>query len=83
MFIEKEFFVGLRDLEKGNKLSNTALLAYLEDTAGAHSNIVGYGLNDIAKVRRTWVLLGWKIKMFSRPTYTRKFKNKDLVKENR
>lgn len=70
MFVEKEFYIGLRDLEKKNKLSNTALLGYLEDMGGFHSNLVGNGLNDIEKVKHTWILLGWKIKLFSRPMYT-------------
>lgn len=70
MFVEKEFFVGLRDLEKKNKLSNTALLSYLEDMGGLHSNLVGNGLNDIERVKHTWILLGWKIKLFNRPMYT-------------
>ena len=56
MFIEKEFFVGLRDLENRNKLSNTSLLSYLEDMGGVHSNLVGNGLNDIEKVKHTWIL---------------------------
>lgn len=76
MFVEKEFFVGLRDVEKGNKLSNTALLSYLEDIGGIHSNIAGYGLNDIPKVKCTWILLNWKIKLFSRPIYNEKLKIK-------
>lgn len=76
MFVENEFFVRLRDVEKGNKLSNTALLSYLEDIGGIHSNIAGYGLNDIPKVKCTWILLNWKIKLFSRPFYNEKLKIK-------
>lgn len=69
MFVEKEFFIGLRDLEKGNKLSNTSLLSFLEDMGGIHSNIAGNGLNDIDKVKHTWILLGWKIELYKRPVY--------------
>lgn len=69
MFLEKDFFIGLRDLEKWNKLSNTSLLSYLEDIGGIHSNIAGYGLNDIENVKCSWVLIGWKVKLFSRPKY--------------
>lgn len=76
MFIEKEFFVGLRDLENRNKLSNTSLLSYLEDMGGVHSNLVGNGLNDIEKVKHTWILLGWKVKLFKRPIYTQNLKIK-------
>lgn len=69
MFVEHEVFIGLRDVALNNKVTNTALLSYLEDAGGVHSNLVGYGLRDIPKVKKSWVLLGWKIEIFERPTY--------------
>lgn len=69
MFVEHEVFIGLRDVALNNKVTNTALLSYLEDAGGVHSNLVGYGLKDIPKVKRSWVLLNWKIKILERPTY--------------
>ncbi len=69
MFVEHEVFIGLRDVAVNYKVTNTALLSYLEDAGGVHSNLVGYGLKDIPKVKRSWVLLGWKIKLFERPIY--------------
>lgn len=69
MFVEHNVFIGLRDVAIDNKVTNTALLSYLEDAGGVHSNLVGYGLNDIPIVKRSWVLLGWKIKIFKRPRY--------------
>lgn len=72
MFVEHEVFIGLRDVAVNNKVTNTALLSYLEDAGGVHSNLVGYGLKDIPNVKRSWVLLGWKIKIFERPEYSDK-----------
>lgn len=69
MFVEHEVFIGLRDVALNNKVTNTALLSYLEDAGGIHSNLVGYGLRDIPNVKKSWVLLGWKIEIFKRPTY--------------
>lgn len=69
MFVEHEIFIGLRDVGTGNKVTNTALLSYLEDAGGVHSNLVGYGLKDIPKTKRSWVLLNWKINIFKRPRY--------------
>ncbi len=69
MFVEHEVFIGLRDVALNNKVTNTALLSYLEDAGGIHSNLVGYGLRDIPNVKKSWVLLGWKIEIFERPTY--------------
>ncbi len=68
--IEHNFEIGFRDVGKSNKLTNTALLGFLENTAGKHSNLVGYGLNDIQKTGLTWVLLNWKVKVFKRPFYS-------------
>ena len=67
--IEHKFEIGFRDVGKSNKLTNKALLGFLEDIAGAHSNITGYGLNNIEKTGVTWVLLNWKVQIFSKPLY--------------
>ena len=67
--IEHKFEIGFRDVGKSNKLTNKALLGFLEDIAGKHSNMAGYGLNNIEKTSVTWVLLNWKIKVFNNPLY--------------
>ena len=76
MFVEHEVFIGLRDVAVNNKVTNTALLSYLEDAGGVHSNLVGYGLRDIPQVKKTWILLGWKIEILKRPCYGDKIKIK-------
>lgn len=67
--IEHKFEIGFRDVGKSNTLTNKALLGFLEDVAGMHSNIAGYGLNNIEETALTWVLLNWKVKVFKRPIY--------------
>ncbi len=67
--IEHKFEIGFRDVGKSNTLTNKALLGFLEDVAGMHSNIAGYGLNNIEETGLTWVLLNWKVKVFKRPIY--------------
>lgn len=69
MFVEHKVFIGLRDIAQNNKVTNTALLSYLEDAGGVHSNLAGYGFNDIPVVKRSWVLIGWKINIYKRPKY--------------
>ena len=66
---EHKFEIGFRDVGKGNKLTNRGLLGFLDDIAGMHSNLVGYGANDIDKTGLTWVLLNWKVRIFKRPSY--------------
>lgn len=66
---EHKFEIGFRDVGKSNKITNKGLLGYLEDTAGMHSNLVGYGLNNIEETNLTWILLNWKVQVFKRPLY--------------
>ncbi len=66
------FEIGFRDVGMSNKLTNRALLGYLEDIAGMHSNEAGFGLNDIERTGYTWILLNWKVRVFSRPIYGEK-----------
>lgn len=67
--IEHKFEIGFRDVGKSNTLTNKALLGFLEDIAGMHSNIAGFGLNNIEETGLTWILLNWKVKVFKRPIY--------------
>lgn len=67
--LEHKFEIGFRDVGESNKLTNKALLGFLEDIAGMHSNQVGYGLNNIEVTGLTWVLLNWKVQVFARPIY--------------
>lgn len=69
MIVKQEFEISFRDVGKSNKITNSALLNMLENIAGMHSNQVGYGLNNIAQTGVTWVLLNWKLRVFSRPAY--------------
>lgn len=55
------------DIGRNNKLTLKALVALLQEVAGAHSEKAGFGLNNISETHRTWLLLNWKVKMFSHP----------------
>lgn len=67
MFVEHEFYIGLSDVNLNKELVNTYLLRHLEDIAGMHSELAGYGFSDIEKTRRSWVLLAWKVEIKKRP----------------
>lgn len=67
MKVEHKFFIGFRDISHLNELTNTAMLAYLENMGGIHSDLVGNGLNS--KNTCTWVLLSWKVKILKRPKF--------------
>lgn len=80
MIIEKEYDIKLSDIGRENKITNKALLSYLEDIGGIHSNIAGYGLLDIETTKCSWILLEWKVKIIRRPKYTEKLKIKTWSK---
>lgn len=67
--IERNFTVGLRDVNISNKLTNKSILGFFEDIAGLHSDMVGYGLTTIEKTKLSWVLLNWKLEVLKRPNY--------------
>lgn len=67
MFVEHKFYVGLSDINTEKELTNTCLLRYLEDVAGLHSEIAGYGVTDMNTTRRSWILLSWKVELKQRP----------------
>lgn len=69
MFVENKFYVGLRDINSLKELKNTSLLSYLEDVACMHSEIAGYGVTNMDKVKRSWIVLSWKIKILKRPMF--------------
>ena len=69
MFIEREFYIGLRDITYNNYLSNTSLLSYLENMGGIHSSIAKFGLNEIKDTEVSWVLINWKVDLYKRLKY--------------
>lgn len=84
MIVENEYTVKLSEIDRNNKVTNKAILSYLEDVGGKHSNIAGYGILDIPKTHLTWLLLEWKMQVIRRPNYNEKIKvttwSKDTVK---
>lgn len=84
MIVEEEYTVKLSEIDRNNKVTNKAILSYLEDVGGKHSNIAGYGILDIPNTHLTWLLLEWRLKVIRRPNYNEKLKvttwSKDTVK---
>lgn len=74
MFVENEYVVKLSEIGKNNKVTNKAILGYLEDIGGIHSSLAGTGIYDIPETHKTWLLLEWKLKVIKRPKYAEKIK---------
>jgi len=65
----KEFDISFSDINQNNELSNKGILKIMQEIAGLHSSSLGYGLNDAPKTGYAWLLLNWKLKVFSRPKW--------------
>ena len=70
MYINKDFFIGVNDCDLNLDITNKSILKYLEEIAGIHSNMAGYGVYDIPKTHKTWIALGWKVEIKRRPKYS-------------
>lgn len=80
MILENEYTVKLSEIGKGNKVTNKAILSYLEDIGGIHSNKAGYGVLEIEETHLSWILLGWRLQVIRRPKYAEKIKIKTWSK---
>lgn len=69
MKVEHEFYIGFNHIDRNNNLTIKALMGFLEDTAGIHSSLVGYGLYDLEKTKHNWMIISWKIKFIKKPKY--------------
>ena len=69
MKIEQEFKVGIKDIGIKNKLTNYALLSFLEEIGCYHSDLAGFGINDIERTKKAWILMNWKLKVIDRIKY--------------
>lgn len=69
MVLTEKFKIGLKDIGKNNEIKNVAILEFLEDIGGRHSDLAGYGVNDIVTTHLAWILLDWKLEIINRPKY--------------
>lgn len=69
MKFEGTYKVGIREIGRNNKITNIGMLGLLEDLACKHSDIVGFGVNNIEKNHKVWILMDWKLEIIDRPTY--------------
>ncbi len=65
----KKFEISFSDINENNKLSNKGILRMMQEIAMLHSDSLGYGLNDTEKTGFAWLILNWKLKVFSRPKW--------------
>ena len=57
------------EVDKNNKLKNSAIINIMQDVAGDHSESLHVGLNDKERTGTAWILLNWKLEIVGRPKY--------------
>ncbi|MCI9063748.1 MAG: hypothetical protein HFJ17_04010 [Clostridia bacterium] len=80
MQYEKEYCIGAREIGINNQITNYGMLALLEDIAGMHSDVVGYGVKDIEVKKKAWILMEWKVKILKRQCYGENLRIKTWAK---
>lgn len=66
---EEKHRVNIENIGVSNLITNKGFLSILENVACRHSDIVGFGINDIPTTHLSWILLAWKVKILKRVTY--------------
>ena len=69
MVVSDKFYIGYRDVDTNLKIKNSARLNVFEDIAGIHASQAGEGFR---KTGTTWLLTGYKVKIFKRPVHGEK-----------
>ena len=82
MIFEHNYEVVVKDLGKGNKVTNKAFLGYMEEIASLHSSTVGYGVDDVERNGVAWILMDWKLKVIDRPKYKEMLNIKTWARES-
>lgn len=66
---EKKCFVKVKDVGSVNRLTNSGFLDLFENVACMHSEMAGFGINQMSQTHLSWVLLQWKVQIFKRVPY--------------
>lgn len=69
MILSENFKIQTKDIEKNNYIKNKAILEMFENIGTHHSDIVGYGPENMESTGVSWILLDWKVKVLNRPKY--------------
>lgn len=64
-----KFDINFSDVGQNNQLTDKGILRLMQEIAVLHSGSVGYGVNDTPKTGVVWLILNWKLRVFSRPKW--------------
>lgn len=66
-FVNIDLRVRYEDVDKNNHLTARGFLKYLLEAATRHSNMAGYGLDNVPETHIAWVVLNWKLQIYKYP----------------
>ena len=69
---ERNFFVEICDIDANNRLTNYGILRMMQEASAAHSDALGISANHFNEMPFTWLLLNWKLQVYSRPNWNSK-----------
>lgn len=69
---EHDFLVEYVDIDNNNRLSNYGFLKLLQEIGCLHASKLKFGLDNAQDTGFVWILLDWKLKVFSRPCWNSK-----------
>lgn len=69
MIFERKHKIGIDEVNKKFKMTNESMLTAFQNLASFNSDVVGYGVYDVPKTGKTWIVVDWKLRVLRRPRY--------------
>ncbi len=69
MIYERTHKPGIDEVNRHLQMTNSALIALLQNTACFHADSIHYGVFDIPRTNLTWFIIDWKAEILKRPHY--------------
>jgi len=69
MIFERKHKIGIDEVNRKFKMTNESILTAFQNLASFNSDVVGYGVYDVPKTGKTWIVVDWKLRVLRRPRY--------------
>ena len=69
MIFERKHKIGIDEVNRKFKMTNESMLTTFQNLASFNSDVVGYGVYDVPKTGKTWIVVDWKLRVLRRPRY--------------
>lgn len=69
---ELDFTIEYPDINQNNELSDYGFFKYLQEVGCLHASLLKFGLDNSKETHLVWILLDWKLKIYSRPAWKTK-----------